>query len=138
LAELRAQTLETRPHLLAVWDGKKEPEGSGTWGVVARWPDATRRTIIPIDELLAASPRAKAPAAVLATADEGPALDPAAGGRVIRALLFADIVGYSKLEEEHTRAFPRGSCDPWLRLCRRERRGWTSSTPGRRDLRRGA
>ena len=88
LALLRARYLDADARQLAVWDGKPDLGDAGTAFDVATWR-ATRRAV-----------------SVIPTGPSGPASRAAAGstagapGRVVRALIFADVKGFSKLADE--------------------------------------
>lgn len=91
-ADLHARTLETEPYLLAVWDGRPDDEPGGTADLLARWPQAERLHVIRIGD--------EAPALLAPTAP------PLVGGRgespyrrVVKALLFANVVGHEELQE---------------------------------------
>jgi class 3 adenylate cyclase len=121
-AYLRAATMESAPWLLAAWDGVRSEAPGGTAEVIAGWPDESRCHVIRIDRL----PSLPAPIGGKVTTAGGHALDAAEPGdsapppplaepprwlrsaqressqRRARALLFADIVGYSQLADEQT------------------------------------
>ena len=88
LALLRARYLDADVRQLAVWDGKPDLGDAGTAFDVATWR-ATRRAV-----------------SVIPTGPSGPASRAAAEstagapGRVVRALIFADVKGFSKLADE--------------------------------------
>ncbi len=92
-AALAARPLGTTPTLLALWDGHPGPVG-GTADQVASWPGPSRPVIIPLD----------APA-VADDADPSPLESTEGIRRQIKTLLFADVVGYSRLQEDRTPAF---------------------------------
>jgi tetratricopeptide (TPR) repeat protein len=92
LALLRARFLDADVRQLAVWDGVAASGPAGTAADVAAWTARGHRTSI-------VRPPATAGSAV---ASAGPA---AAGGRVVRAMLFGDIKGFSKLTDEQLPAF---------------------------------
>lgn len=109
-AFLRARTLQTHPHLIVVWDERLTGAAGGTCDMVAQWPDEERLHVIPIGRLpRTATPpnwegnRASgdnAPTGYVASTPPLPAYR-----RVVKAMLFADIVGYSKLDESSTPFF---------------------------------
>jgi class 3 adenylate cyclase len=110
-AVLRGRQLETDAHLLAVWDGKDTRATGGTSQFIATW----RRSGLPftvINSRTGEAVEARASAAALARQRPGSPLPGAprarAAGRGVRrgivAMLFADLVGYSRLDEEQ---FPR-------------------------------
>ncbi len=88
LALLRARYLDADVRQLAVWDGKPDLGDAGTAFDVATWR-ATRRAV-----------------SVIPTGPSGPANPTTAAGtagtptRVVRALIFADVKGFSKLADE--------------------------------------
>jgi len=105
-AEMHAQTLETRPYLLAAVDETSPLKEGGALDVAARWHSPDWLRIIPIDEIRDGRPftvrkTLQAPAPQTPDVARTTSLPPARQ-RVVRALLFADVVGYSKLDEEHT------------------------------------
>jgi len=88
LALLRARYLDADVRQLAVWDGKPDLGDAGTAFDVATWR-ATRRAV-----------------SVIPTGPSGPANPTTVAGtagtrtRVVRALIFADVKGFSKLADE--------------------------------------
>ncbi len=96
LAVLRARHLGSEVEQVAVWDGRPAGGPGGTGDDVAAWARAGfAQTIIPCGDPSAGDP--------------GPAPAPKAtpGGRVIRAMLFCDIKGFSKLSDNELPAFVR-------------------------------
>ncbi len=108
-AELRAHTLLTTPRLLAVWDGIPKGPIGGTADFIKRWPYKNQRDIIRIDSLpLPVAPAHSPPASTRQTGTKPPKAQDALayhGQRRICTMLFADVVGYSKLEEASIPAF---------------------------------
>lgn len=106
LARLRAQVLDTQLHGLAVWDGSGGGDAGGTGSVVEMW----RRDDVPVERI--ELPVADASEGPAASRRAEPAIDrPAKSGKTwdfeyaIRAMLFADAVGYSKLSEDQVPLF---------------------------------
>ncbi len=93
-AVLRAKNLDTGVEQLAIWDGLDPVNEAGTAVDVATWRH-TGRTGTVIDSR---SDLLDAP-----TADEGPTNDDDA--RQVRAMLFADVSGYSSLTDAQIPAF---------------------------------
>lgn len=96
-ARLRARSLGCKPYLLAVWDFNLPPSPGSVADFIDRWGDPTRLRIIDLDDLRAEAGVTTEPdieAEPLADQDDGTVLR-----RKVRAMLFADIVGYSKLSE---------------------------------------
>lgn len=111
-ATLRARSLDTRPYLLAVWDGRTTPGlVGGTGDFVSKWSDPKRRQVIDLEPIVARV-RATAPPPAPATIADPPAAPavhaPPEGRRrprVVKTLMFADLVGYSRLEEDQVPFF---------------------------------
>ena len=106
LAFLRARSMGSEPYLLAVYDGSNVSLGGGTSDVVNRWADKDRLRIIQL------------PARTTSVSMSGMAAEnerasgiwddqsvPSAADRVVRAMLFADVVGFSALPEEQVPYF---------------------------------
>ncbi len=100
LARLRSQVLDSKLHGIAIWDGSVAGDVGGTSAVVDMWrrygvvtervdpsPDAGR------------SPRAPVPRRPAIERRKGGAGDEPVFDYAIRAMLFADAVGYSRLSE---------------------------------------
>ncbi len=109
MAYLRATHMGTLPHLLAVYDGVSPVRVGGTADVVKRWPDPSRLHVIRSLDGAAAPYVQPAPAGPAANAIQGMAVNtqqiPAGTSRKIRTILFADIVEFSRMNEEQTPAF---------------------------------
>ncbi|MBI5166051.1 MAG: hypothetical protein HY985_19395 [Magnetospirillum sp.] len=100
LATLRSDFLRASPTLLAVWDMMPGSLVGGAAEFIDQWEDISRLRLIDLDALLQAHPDfAGAPPPLPDVDAAAEAADGA--GRVIRSMLFADIAGYSKLQEEH-------------------------------------
>ena len=96
LALLRGRYLEGDVRQLALWDGAPARGAAGTAVDVETWSRSGRQvTVIPL-----------APAAAGTGADV-PNPEPSDLRRVVRALLFADVQGFSKLEDEQLPRFAR-------------------------------
>lgn len=104
-ARLRARTLGCKPYLLAVWDCNLPPTPGSVADFIDHWGDPARLRFIDLDELRTAAGMLTEPApATTPTADHA---EGAVAKRVVRAMLFADIVGYSKLREADLPGFWR-------------------------------
>jgi hypothetical protein len=106
LARLRSEMLDTRLRGLAVWDGTGLGAAGGTGSVVSLWRNAN----VPLEHIDTAaiiSPVAKPAAETADTEREQPA--PERNGwefdYAIKAMLFADAVGYSRLSEQQIPLF---------------------------------
>lgn len=101
LARLRAQMMETRMQGLAVWDGTGVGGEGGTGSLVSMWRD----TGVPLEHI------ALADVAALAGSMQAQKPETAAGSGQqafdykIKAMLFADAVGYSRLSEDQIPLF---------------------------------
>ncbi len=95
---LRAEQLLSRPHLLAVWDYRAGDAPGSPADFIDHWPDITTLHLVELDDL---DPGDEGPPC----APGAPAFRTVAPEREIRAMLFADVVHYSQLGEEHLSAF---------------------------------
>ena len=102
LALLRARYLDAEVRQLAVWDGEPAGGAAGTAIDVATWRRRGGATTV-------ITPSAQAP--VSEFTDPPPADEPDQpeaghdGGRVVRAMLFGDVKGFSKLTDEQLPTF---------------------------------
>jgi class 3 adenylate cyclase len=95
LALRNAELLRTRAVHLAAWDGAPSPFAAGTGADVARWRAMNRpQHIVPFPPELRAARRLTAATSVRGTPQ-----------RQLKAMLFGDIRGFSKLDEPHIPAF---------------------------------
>ncbi|MCP3933233.1 MAG: DUF4071 domain-containing protein [Bacteroidetes bacterium] len=106
-ASLRAENLGIEPHLLAVWDGVETTFIGGTSDIVTNWSDRDRVHIIRTDDLLRQSEYSNISpdTSVQKSSQLKNALTAKENityHRIIKTLLFADIVGYSKIKEQDT------------------------------------
>ncbi|MBY0511088.1 MAG: TRAFs-binding domain-containing protein [Rhodospirillaceae bacterium] len=98
LAVRHAETLETVAHLLAVWDSVPVSGPAGTGADVARWQGTARpATVIPLSAAMRAKP---APSVRTHSAPR-----PGNPARKLKAMLFGDVRGFSKLEESQIQPF---------------------------------
>jgi class 3 adenylate cyclase len=106
-AILRSRFLETEPLLLAVWDGARNGRPGGTAECVALWEETGFPSIV-IDPSTAEV--AERPAAVgkRPPKKRAPRRQGGADGRRIVAILFADLVGFSRLREEQMPGYVLG------------------------------
>ncbi len=113
LALLRARHLDTEARQLALWDGGPAHGAAGTSIDVASWRRTGRPvTVVAPAAELPVAPAAElpvAPAAELPVADAAPRTPAkrrrASARRVVRALLFGDIKGFSRLNDEQLPVF---------------------------------
>jgi class 3 adenylate cyclase len=111
LAALRAAQLETTPSLLAVFDAGSAGHVGGTRDAVERW----QREVGPVEAIDLAVLRGAMPAPAAGGAD--PIAAPASRGivvgarggvaaaRVLKAMVFADFAGYSRLSDANVARF---------------------------------
>jgi class 3 adenylate cyclase len=99
MARLRAQALQADLRGLAVWDGKASAGGAGAAALVRIWQsqDVTLEQIV-LPEVHAIAPPREA---IALPPDE----QPAGFSHENRAMLFADVAGYSALSEDQTPNF---------------------------------
>ena len=111
LANLRAKMLDAELVPIAVWDGKPGGPPVDSSAMVQHWrSQGLEPEIIDISDLLAASPVLELPAATAAPLLPGspePSGEPGKFPQEIRAMLFADVVGYTRLMEEQIPDFIR-------------------------------
>lgn len=89
-ARLRAASLGTRPYLIAALELMADSGPGGAGDFIDHWGDPSRLRLIDLDELGTAQP---APPRLTAE------LPAAAGAQRIAGLLFADVVGFTRLDD---------------------------------------
>lgn len=102
MARLRASFLLTEPQLILVWDALAKQEAGTAADFMNQWADITTLHLINLDEL--DTSRDTLPSAAESPASQAKPAWPSLRvepERVVKAMLFADIVGFSKLQEEH-------------------------------------
>ncbi len=107
LALLRAQQLETSPLLLAVAEPEHHPLPGGTWSNVLAWRSlGLEERIVDVRKLreqaLSVAASITPPNVVGGSPNSA---QRSWGKRQIKTMLFADVVGFSKLQEESAPAF---------------------------------
>ena len=101
-ARLRAQQLDTSLEALAVCDLEADPRRGGTAWTLGQWRQAGLHVDrIPIESLRSDSPQQPQPPAA-------PGPEPPRIRHELRAMLFADAVGYSKLAEDQIPGYIEG------------------------------
>ncbi|MDO9159217.1 MAG: adenylate/guanylate cyclase domain-containing protein [Burkholderiaceae bacterium] len=104
MARAQAQLQLTQPHLVVVWDYAADSGAGSAADFMDNWPDIGSLHLIDLDELRPQSPLLEpttaAELAAAAARATRPLVPPLLPLRHIRTLLFADIVGYSKLKEQ--------------------------------------
>ena len=100
-AVVRAQHLASRAEQLAVWDGVDTGRGAGTAADIKRWRSTgLPSTVVPVRS--SGTPSA--------------AVQSAPSARVVRALLFGDVKGFSAMRDHHIPAFVNGVLSPLARV----------------------
>lgn len=108
LAMLRAKSLGTEPLLLAVYDGVSKQNQGGTADIITRWPDRNRIEVIVLPSVapgIKVTTGATTPGASWPVPPAPAAKAPLEAKRVLRTMLFADVKGFSKLEEDQVPFF---------------------------------
>ncbi len=102
LALLRARYLDAEVRQFAVWDGEPAAGAAGTAIDIATWRRRGGSTTV-------ITPSAEAPVSELTApppaTEPGPPEAGHDGGRVVRAMLFGDVKGFSKLTDEQLPTF---------------------------------
>jgi class 3 adenylate cyclase len=116
MATLRAQMLETELKPLVVWDGRSGEEPEGTDSLVQHWRSRGRSVeVVDVAELLSDTGIKLAPAAASLSGPQEARSQPESPQQ-IRAMLFADAVGYAKLSEEQIPLFGLHFLEPVAKL----------------------
>ena len=103
---LRSRFLETDPLLLVVWDGKKTGRPGGTSEFIETW-EANGYPIKVIDIGAAGARTAAVPGSAAPTAGVSPSGKKGVKREIV-SILFADLVGYSRLTEEQVPHYVEG------------------------------
>jgi class 3 adenylate cyclase len=110
-AILRSRFLETEPLLIAAWDGARGGKPGGTWECVKTWKE-NRFPYSVINPATATveehAGRGRSPAGGTERRPRGRSQTSAHTGRQTVAIIFADLVGYSKLEERQIPQYVQG------------------------------
>ncbi len=108
-ARLRAAALDSAPILVAAWDYLAEPLPGSPSDFIDHWGDPARLRILDLADLRDSLPAdAPLPADAETAASDAPAAPPSPGDgptQAVRAMLFADVVGYSTIQDHHLPAF---------------------------------
>jgi hypothetical protein len=105
LALLRARYLDADVRQLAVWDGQPAEGAAGTAIDVATWRRAGHTVTVVSPDPHIDTIRDSTPDTGAVTVAEAPLPDPPGPGRVVRALLFGDVKGFSNLTDEQLPRF---------------------------------
>lgn len=111
-AVMRGQFLTTEPHLMAVWHSRSDSAPGGPVDFIDRWTNISTLHLIDLDELGApienVNTSDKIDQALISVQRSALDFDPFIEknpDRVIRSMMFSDLSGYSKLQDEHIPAF---------------------------------
>lgn len=105
LALLRARYLDAEIRQLAVWNGEPAAGAAGTAIDIATWQRGGRQTTVIAPSADAALQELTAPASTDQRAAARDGTPEPGGGRVVRAMLFGDVKGFSKLTDEQLPTF---------------------------------
>ena len=103
-AWIRSYIMEIKPYLLTVSDGKSELLTGGTSEMIKNWPDKKTIRTVNVSEILK-SCNVNSKMRATPNSEEMVTFKKSPYNRVIKTILFADVVGYSKVEEEHVPFF---------------------------------
>lgn len=104
IADMRSKFLTTEPHLLAVWHSRATPTPGGPSDFIDRWNDISTLHLIDLDELHVSSECDLEPELLKRIVPSSLGFNPSIDKtpeRVIKAMMFSDLRGYSKLQDEH-------------------------------------
>lgn len=124
LTMVRARWLDAEVHQFALWDGKPARGEAGTAIDVALWQSTGHPVTVVrppgVDDppVVGDAPVASIP---VVTLDHGDATVHTRSGRVIRAMLFADVRGFSKLTDEQLPLFAQYVFGPFAEVLDRYR-----------------
>ncbi|MDR1551663.1 MAG: adenylate/guanylate cyclase domain-containing protein [Holosporaceae bacterium] len=108
-AVMRGKFLTTEPNLMAVWHSRTDSAPGGPTDFIDRWTNISTLHLIDLDELGENTGSAdKIDPALIKAQKFSLTFDPfisKSPDRVIRSMMFSDIHGYSKLQDEHIPSF---------------------------------
>lgn len=106
-AIMRGKFLTSEPHLIAVWHSRAESLPGGPADFVDRWTNISTLHMIDLDETDEIANKETAPSTKKSNHSilEFDPFIPQSPERVIRTMMFSDLSGYSKLQDEHVPAF---------------------------------
>ena len=108
-AVMRGKFLTTEPHLMAVWHSRSESRPGGPSDFIDRWSNISTLHLIDLDEISNSDGAVEKIDPALVTKQQGTiSFDPfiaKSPDRVIRCMMFSDLSGYSKLQDEHIPSF---------------------------------
>ncbi|MDR0968031.1 MAG: adenylate/guanylate cyclase domain-containing protein [Holosporaceae bacterium] len=108
-AVMRGKFLTTEPHLMAVWHSRTDAIPGGPADFIDRWTDISALHLIDLDELSDNGGNTDKIDLSLAQPQKfSLTFDPfisKSPDRVIKSMMFSDLSGYSKLQDEHIPSF---------------------------------
>jgi class 3 adenylate cyclase len=108
-AVMRGKFLTTEPHLMAVWHSRTDSLPGGPADFIDRWTNISTLHLIDLDELGENNDNAeKIDPSLVQQQNFSLSFDPFISktpDRVIKSMMFSDLSGYSKLQDEHIPSF---------------------------------
>ncbi|MDR2765966.1 MAG: adenylate/guanylate cyclase domain-containing protein [Holosporaceae bacterium] len=108
-AVMRGKFLTTEPHLMAVWHSRTDAIPGGPADFIDRWSNISTLHLIDLDELGEDAGSVEKIETTLVTPQKNTlAFDPhisSSPDRLIKCMMFSDLSGYSKLQDEHVASF---------------------------------
>ncbi len=108
-AVMRGKFLTTEPHLMAVWHSRTESLPGGPADFIDRWSNISTLHLIDLDELYDNEGNTeKIDTKLIQPQKNTLSFDPFVSkspDRVIKSMMFSDLHGYSKLQDEHIPSF---------------------------------
>ncbi len=107
-AVMRSEFLTTKPHLMAVWHSKVAPMPGGPSDFIDSWNDISTLHLIDLDEITNGELDDIDVANIQKNIPGFMQFDPfikEVPERTIKSMMFSDLSGYSKLQDEHVPAF---------------------------------
>ncbi|MDR2794601.1 MAG: adenylate/guanylate cyclase domain-containing protein [Holosporaceae bacterium] len=107
-AVMRGKFLTTEPHLMAVWHSRTDSMPGGPADFIDRWSNISTLHLIDLDEISGGSVSEKIEPALIKIQKGTLSFDPfiaKSPDRVIKSMMFSDLSGYSKLQDEHIPSF---------------------------------
>ena len=108
-AVMRGKFLTTEPHLMAVWHSRTDSVPGGPADFIDRWTNISTLHLIDLDELSSEMGSVEKIDNELIQKQKGSLnFDPFISNspnRLIKSMMFSDLSGYSKLQDEHVPAF---------------------------------
>lgn len=108
-AVMRGKFLTTEPHLMAVWHSRTDPMPGGPTDFIDRWTNISTLHLIDLDEISNNDGAIdKIEPSLIQQQKSSLSFDPAISkspDRMIKSMMFSDLSGYSKLQDEHIPSF---------------------------------